>query len=114
MGPDLLHARDHLVQHALVADRGERHLHALLGSERVGAHAALGFGRGDSVGGEDAVGHAARSESTISRRAARTLGRNPPTSPMNMEKTSVVTTIRGVRWKPNASWLKDCQFIVVM
>ena len=31
------------VEHARVADRGERHLDALLGGERLGAHAALRF-----------------------------------------------------------------------
>ena len=34
--------------------------------------------------------------------------------PMKTEKIIVVTTICGVRWKPKASWLKDCQFMVVM
>src|SRR5205085_11719944 len=58
--------------------------------------------------------HAALSESTISSRAARTLGRNPPTKPITREKASVVATMRGVRWNPNASCENDCQFMVVM
>ena len=33
---------------------------------------------------------------------------------MNREKASVCTAMAGVRWKPKASWLKLCQFMVVM
>ena len=62
---------------------------------------------------------AARNESTIFRRAARTRGRNPPTSPITTGRTQRdARRSPGVRWKPNASWreglpvhrrdVKDC------
>ncbi len=55
-GPDRLDARDHVVQHAPVGDRRERHLDALLDGERLRARLDPGSGCGDAVGGEDPLG----------------------------------------------------------
>lgn len=45
----------------------------------------------------DAAPYPARRESTISRRAALTLGKKPPTKPMTSEKIMVERTLAGVR-----------------
>jgi hypothetical protein len=55
MRPDRLDRRHHVANDVRVADRGYRHLHALLDGQRLGARAALRLGSGDAIRREDSI-----------------------------------------------------------
>src|SRR5512141_944964 len=58
--------------------------------------------------------YSSRRAVTIGRRAARKAGKRPPTSPIRAAYTTPCTRRPGVTLKANATWLNDCQLIVLL